>query len=133
MKELLYKNLKSKSPAKKSIAKSVMKVYELMGAKNATEQRKRDSLKAEKESLLLFLDGKDTCRKLEQVGVSPKLFKTVVLRYYPFGKNEFTLINLIVNYGTWLKTAIPGQVDVNKTVSKLLMESRYKKVTSKAN
>jgi len=99
---LLYNLSSSTNPVERGVAKSILNIARVMGAKERTEKLKKEASNKEREELLIFLQGDVTVKKLKDIGINPNLFKISVLKTYLYGLED-TLAHLISSFGKLIK------------------------------
>lgn len=101
-KNILYNTLKSENKFVKTLGEGLLKIKQLTSEKDTLDKQKKLK-EMEQENLLYFLNGQDTINKLISVDIDPTRFKIVILKNYPYGIPDVTLIKLIIAFKQFIK------------------------------
>lgn len=101
-KNILYNTLKSENKFVKTLGEGLLKIKQLSSEKDTLDKQKKLK-EMEQENLLYFLNGQDTINKLISVDIDPTRFKIVILKNYPYGIPDVTLIKLIIAFKQFIK------------------------------
>ena len=111
-KNILYNTLKSENKFVKTLGNGLLKIKQLASEKDTLEKQKKLK-EIEQENLLYFLNGQDTINKLKSLDIDPTRFKILILKNYPYGIPDVTLIKIIIAFKNFIKESRKSDYKLN--------------------